>query len=63
MFTKLCDEKNYIAYNAAALHNKNHTPKPSCKSAENLIHIALQPMWQSGKLFSERNFGDKKIFE
>jgi hypothetical protein len=41
---------------------KNHTPKPSYKSAENIIHIELQPMWQSGKLFIEQNFGDKKIF-
>jgi hypothetical protein len=30
------------------------------KTSAMLTHIALKPMWQSGKLFSERNFGDKK---
>jgi hypothetical protein len=55
-------DKNYIAYNAAALHRKNHTQKPLYKIAENLIHIDLQPIWHSGKLFYKQNFGDKKIF-
>jgi hypothetical protein len=54
--------KNYIVHNAAALHRKNHTQKPLYPTAENLIHIELQPIWHSGKLFIERYFGDKKIF-
>jgi hypothetical protein len=54
--------KNYIANNAAALHRKNHTQKPLYPTAENLIHIELQPIWHSGKLFASRYFGDKNLF-
>jgi hypothetical protein len=46
----------------AALQNKNHTQKPSLKTSAMLIHKGFQPMRQGGKLFIERNFGDKKIF-
>jgi hypothetical protein len=52
--------KNYIVHNAAALHNKNCTQKPFIIFSGSLAHIDLQPIWHSGKLFIERNFGDKK---
>jgi hypothetical protein len=51
-----------IKFIEVAIHRKNHTQKPLYKIAESLIHIALQSIWHSGKLFIERKFGDKKIF-
>jgi hypothetical protein len=55
-------DKNYIANNAAALHRKNHTQKPLYRTAENLIHIDLQPIWHVHKFLSFKNFVHKKIF-